>query len=78
MNIDWLKLALGILVTAGGAFTVVLTKWTTAKKLLKEVAEALTDTSNALADDDVTASERQTLLKSWAEVIQVARELVGK
>ncbi len=53
-------------------------KWRQAKALLKEVAEALTVTSNALEDDDIMPSEREALLREWRDVIIAARELLRK
>lgn len=49
-----------------------------AKALLKEVAEALTVSSEALEDDQITAEERSKILKEWADVISAARKLIGK
>ena len=53
-------------------------KWQKAKVLLKETAEALTATSEVLADDKVTSEERQLLLKEWADVITAAKDLLNK
>jgi len=53
-------------------------KWKQAKNLLKQVAEALTATSAALEDDDVTDIERRKLLKEWSDVITAAKSLIGK
>jgi len=53
-------------------------KWKQAKGLLKEVAEALTATSDALEDNDITALERKKLFKEWGDVIMAAKGLVGK
>ena len=76
---NWLQ------VISGGLFIVVSIvslifglKWKLAKDLLKQVAEALTATSAALEDDDVTHSERQALLREWGEAITAARSLIGK
>jgi len=53
-------------------------KWSQAKNVLKEVAEALTVTSEALADDAVSNTERQTILKEWGDVIAAAKALIGR
>lgn len=53
-------------------------KWKQAKALLKEIAEALTATSDALDDDDVTDIERRNILKEWGDVITAARSLLRK
>ncbi len=50
-------------------------KWVQAKRCLEELAEALTSTSNALADDKITDDERKRLLTEWADVIVAARDL---
>ena len=72
---NWLEIGLGVLFVAALVCGV---KWQQAKALLKEVAEALTATSEALADDDVSSAERTKLLKEWADVILSAKTLIGK
>jgi len=52
-------------------------KWQQVKKLLAEVAQALTVTSKALEDDNVTDAERNQILTEWADVIRAARGLFG-
>ena len=51
-------------------------KWVNAKVLLKEVAEALTATSNALADDKLSEKEKDELLWEWRDVIIAAKDLI--
>jgi len=53
-------------------------KWRQAKGLLKEVAEALTGLSDAVADDKITEAEQRQLLKDFAEVIEAARNLINR
>jgi len=76
MSLDnWFQVGFGVL------FLISLLcglKWKQAKALLKEVAEALTATSAALEDDDITLSERKKLLKEWKEVILAAKTLAGR
>jgi len=75
---DW-ELILSII--SGVLFIVSIlagTQWRKAKAVLKEVAEALTITSDALEDDDVSTTERQAIIKEWADVIAAARALVGR
>ena len=74
MDIDILFLILSaILAVIAGIFAM---KWSKAKALLKEMAEALTCTSDALADDKLLETERTMLLREWADVIRAARNLI--
>ena len=76
MDFDTLmQIALGVLFLLSVIFGL---KWKQAKGLLKEVAEALTATSQALEDDDVTDIERRKLMREWSDVITAARALIGK
>ncbi len=50
-------------------------KWLSAKKFLKEVAEALTVTSKAIEDDQITRKELKDLIKEWNEVIEAAKSI---
>lgn len=76
MNLEnWLEIGFGLMFVAALIFGL---KWKQAKTLLKEVAEALTATSAALDDDDISAKERTKLLKEWGDVILAAKSLIGK
>uniref|UniRef100_A0A6M3KLC2 Holin n=1 Tax=viral metagenome TaxID=1070528 RepID=A0A6M3KLC2_9ZZZZ len=76
MDFDMIaQIAAGVLFLASIVFGL---KWKHAKALLKEVSEALTATSAALEDDDVTDIERRKLLKEWSDVITAAKSLIGK
>lgn len=54
------------------------TRWRHFKAVLKETAEALTVTSDALADDKITATEKKSIAKEWAEVMAAAKKLIGR
>ena len=74
MDINILFLIISaILAVIAGIFAM---KWSKAKALLKEMAEALTCTSDALADDKLSETERAMLLREWADVIRAARNLI--
>ncbi len=66
---------LGIVIAVLG---VVWVKWTKGKKLLKELAEALTILSAAVEDDQVTQEEIDKLIEEFKEVVVAAGELVSK
>lgn len=53
-------------------------RWRHFKAVLKEAAEALTVTSDALADDKVTETERSRIAKEWSDVIAAAKKLIGR
>ncbi len=53
-------------------------KWTKAKHLLKQIAEALTALSDAIDDNKITIEELQLLRKEFFDVIEAAKELIGK
>lgn len=59
---------LGLSLVLGG-------KWLSAKKFLKEVAEALTVTSKAIEDDKITRKELKDLMKEWNDVIEAAKSI---
>ena len=72
---DWLEIlaiVLGILSILFGA------KWKQAKGLIKEIAEALTVTSNAITDNNITSDERKNIVKEWGDVILAAKNLIKK
>ena len=72
---NWLEIGLLVLFLVSLFFGA---KWQQAKFLLRELAEALTATSNALDDNDITAPERSGLLREWSEVILAAKQLIGR
>lgn len=53
-------------------------RWKHFKAVVKELAEALTVTSDALADDKITKTERGKIAKEWADVIAAGKKLIGR
>lgn len=49
--------------------------WVSAKKFLKEVAEALTVTSKAIEDNKTNRQELKDLVKEWSDVIEAAKHI---
>lgn len=72
----------GIILAVLGVAVVILgtiwTKWAKAKKLLKELAEALTYLSSAVEDDKFTREELDKLAEEFGDVIVAAGELFSK
>ncbi len=72
---NWWAVISGVLLFLVTAFTI---KLTTTKRLLREVAEALTILSEAVEDDRITDEERANILDAWGDVIVAARDLAGR
>ncbi len=72
---NWWAVISGVLLFLVAAFTI---KLTTTKRLLREVAEALTILSDAIEDNTITDQERANILKAWGDVIACARDLAGR
>lgn len=53
-------------------------KWSMAKRLAKELAEALTATTRAIEDDHVTPDEAKKIIKEWTEVIEAGKKLLNQ
>jgi len=51
-------------------------KYTKAKRLLKEITEALDETYKALEDNKITQEELKQVIKQWKDLLEVWRELV--
>ena len=75
---DYIAIALPIVAVILVVVTTFWTKWANTKALLKELAEALTALSEAIADNDVTQKEIDKLLSEFKDVIKAAAKLVGK
>jgi len=48
-------------------------KYNKAKQTLKELGEAITTTSKALEDDELTVGELKAILEEWNDVVEVWR-----
>lgn len=70
--INWAEIAGGVLLLASILFGFKLRQ---AKKLLKELAEAITALSDAVADNKITNDERNNMLKQFGDVIKAAQKL---
>lgn len=72
------ELTLGIISTVllvlSGVFAA---KWAKAKKVLKELAEAITATSDVLEDNILTDEEKGKAIKEWKDVYTSAKALLG-
>ena len=79
MELNWIELTgyiIGLIgVIFGGVFW---KKWSQVVRLLKEMGEAFTKTSLALADKRLTKDEAIGLLQAWREVVQAVYALVGR
>jgi len=75
---DYIAIALPIVAVILVVVTTFWTKWANTKALLKELAEALTALSEAIADNDITQKEIDKLLSEFKDVIKAAAKLVGK
>lgn len=67
-NFGWDNIA-----TIGVALLVMLGLWKRAKSIIRELAEALMATSNAIEDDDVDMNECRRIVDSFWDVILAAR-----
>ncbi|GAH86421.1 unnamed protein product [marine sediment metagenome] len=76
---EWWEI-LSYAVGIGGAVfgAIFITKWNMAVKLLKELGEAFTKTSEALEDKTITKEEALLLLKEWKDVVATFLELIPK
>lgn len=76
---SWLEIAgyaVGIVgLIFGGVFAL---KWRQTVKLLKELGEAFTKTSEALEDKRLTKAEALGLLKEWMDVIAAVELMLLK
>ena len=52
-------------------------KWMKAKIILKEVAEALNVTYDALNDNTISKEEKTKILKEWADVAAAVKGFLG-
>lgn len=52
-------------------------RWRHFKVLVKELAEALTATSEVLEDDKITKAERHRIAEEWADVVAAGKKLLG-
>ena len=77
--LDWYEIAgyaVGILgLILGGVFFV---KWNQTVKLMKELGEAFTKTSEALEDKKLTKEEAIAILGEWRDVAEAILILIGK
>jgi len=53
-------------------------RWKHFKSLVKELAEALAATSDAIEDDKITDLEKKNIAKEWTDVIVAGKKLIGK
>ena len=72
---DWWMIATGVITILGAVTTF---KWRGAKNLLKETAEALMVTAEAIDDDTITMDEAKAMASEWGDVIAAARDMAGK
>lgn len=54
------------------------TAWTKVKSLLREISQALNETSNAIEDNNLTKEELKRIIAQWRDVIELAREIAKK
>ncbi len=72
---NYIQLTLAILAVVVSVLVVIWRKWSKTKRLLKELAEALTALSIALEDDNVTKEEVALLAQHFADAIEAAIDL---
>ena len=65
-----LTIALALLSSFFGA------KYRKAKRIMKELAEAMDKTYKALEDDKVTKEELKQVIKEWKDVLEIWRDLL--
>ena len=75
MDIPWDMVISGALLILSAILAFRVSK---AKKLLKELAEALTTLSDAIADDNVSVEECKSIRAEFIHVILAARDLLGR
>ena len=51
-------------------------KYRKAKRIMKELAEAMDKTYKALEDDKVTKEELKQVIKEWKDVLEIWRDLL--
>jgi len=51
-------------------------KYKKAKRIMKEVAEAMDKTYKAIEDNKVTKDELKQVIKEWADVLKIWRDLL--
>ena len=51
-------------------------KYKKAKKIMKEVAEAMDKTYKAIEDNEITEEELKQVVKEWADVLKIWRDLL--
>ena len=51
-------------------------KYKKAKQIIKEVAEAMDKTYKAIEDNEITEEELKQLVKEWADVLKIWRDLL--
>jgi len=50
------------------------TKYRKAKRIMRELAEAMNKTYKALEDDKITKEELKQVIKEWKDVLEIWRE----
>ena len=65
-----LTIVLALLSTFLGA------KYRKAKRIMRELAEAMDKTYKALEDDKVTKEELKQVIKEWKDVLEIWRDLL--
>lgn len=65
-----LTIVLALLSTFLGA------KYRKAKRIMKELAEAMNKTYKALEDDKITKEELKQVIKEWKDVLEIWRDLL--
>ena len=51
-------------------------KYQEAKRIMKEVAEAMDKTYKAIEDDKITKDELKQVIKEWMDVLEIWRDLL--
>ena len=74
-SIHWDVVVSGVLLILSAVLAFRVSK---AKKLLKELAGALTTLSDAIADDNVSGEELISIRAEFMHVILAAKDLIGK
>ncbi len=72
---NWWIVISGVLAVVSALLTV---RWIKVKHLLKAFALLLTDLSDTLVDDNVTAEELRKILADCDSVVQAAKDLAGR
>ena len=75
---QYIEIVLAVLGVAVVVLGTVWVKWAKAKKLLKELAEALTYLSAVMEDDKFTDDEIRKIREEFVDVIIAAGELFAK